>query len=293
MKGSILSTNPSTNPSTTQPTTQPNRPSAQIGAQTGVQTITRLLLRRTLSAATLTTAFALLGSLLVATPAEAKRWPGHPDRNLVTHVVRPGDTASGLSVRYHAWTREFIRLNGRHLRVGERVSVPVVVSAARKARADTRTTDRGKPDRGRQSSPRWRQADLSRSQVRALIRKHAQRRGVPVRLAQAVAWQESGWHQPLISSAGAIGVMQVLPSTGQWMSAVSGERFRLRHTRGNIRAGTTLLRVLLDSTPTQRHAVAAYYQGLSGIRNGWYDETKTYVRSVMAIKRNLERTGHP
>src|SRR3954466_12679721 len=86
-------------------------------------------------------AAAVILALLVlgaAPEARGTPWPGHPDRRLVTHVVRSGETATGLAVRFHAWTRELVRLNGlgrgAGLRAGERVRIPVVVSAARAAR---------------------------------------------------------------------------------------------------------------------------------------------------------------
>ena len=69
--------------------------------------------------------------------ADAHRWPGHPGRKVIRYTVRPGDTATGLAVRFHAWTRELPPLNrlGRHgtLYVGQRIRIPVVVAAARTA----------------------------------------------------------------------------------------------------------------------------------------------------------------
>ena len=79
------------------------------------------------------------GLTLVA--GDPHRWPGHPGRRLVRYTVRPGDTATGLAVRFHAWTRELRSLNhlGRHgtLYVGRRIRIPVVVAAARKAHTHT------------------------------------------------------------------------------------------------------------------------------------------------------------
>ena len=48
--------------------------------------------------------------------AERHRWPGHPGRSLVRYRVKRGDTATGVAVRFHAWTRELRRVNhlGRH-----------------------------------------------------------------------------------------------------------------------------------------------------------------------------------
>jgi hypothetical protein len=55
-----------------------------------------------------------------------------------------------------------------------------------------------------------------------------------------------------------------------------------------------LLGYLRANTRHDRHAIAAYYQGLGGVRrHGLYPSTKQYVRSVRAIQRNLLRTGSP
>jgi soluble lytic murein transglycosylase-like protein len=254
-------------------------------------------LRRRTAAGALVAAAALLLTVLTSAPAEARGrpWPGHPDRTLVGHVVRPGETATGLAVRFHAWTRELVALNrlGRDatLRVGERIRIPVVVSAARKHRvaAPAPAAPAPPPSRAEQLRAQgWRHWRMTRDQVRQALAHEARRLGVPVKLALAVGWQESGWHQPLRSSAGALGVMQVLPGTGLWMSLYAGRPLDLRETHDNVTAGVTLLRVLLDETRTTRRAVAAYYQGLGAVRrHGLYPDTRRYVASVQAIRQRL------
>jgi murein DD-endopeptidase MepM/ murein hydrolase activator NlpD len=231
----------------------------------------------------------LAAGVLAAGPAQAdgRPWPGHPDRRLVTHQVRPGDTATGLATRYHAWTRELITLNhlGRAgtLRVGDTVRIPVVVSALPR-----RPRPQAAPAAASPAEQGWRHARMTREEVRRAIAAEAGRRGVPATLAQAVAWQESGWHQPVTSTAGALGVMQVLPGTGLWMSLYAGRPLDLRDTHDNITAGVTLLRVLLDETRGTRRAVAAYYQGLGAVRrHGVYPATRQYVDSVLAIRDRL------
>lgn len=246
---------------------------------------------------------ALVVTLLGAAPADARGrpWPGHPDRRIVTHVVQPGDTATGLAVRYHAWTRELIALNDLGpdaiLRVGERVRVPVVVSAARRDRRAATAPERPatapqRPAVSRKSirmrAAGWRHWQMSRAEVRSLIARTAGRHGVPVKLAQAVAWQESGWHQPVRSSAGALGVMQVLPGTGLWMSLYAGRPLNLRDTRDNVLAGVLLLRLLRSETVLDRRAIGAYYQGLGAVReHGLYPETRRYVRNVLSLRERL------
>ncbi|HET7690298.1 MAG TPA: transglycosylase SLT domain-containing protein [Nocardioidaceae bacterium] len=220
-------------------------------------------------------ALALAGALtagltLPAAPAEAD-----DRRRIVSYVVRPGDTATGLAVRFHAWTAELLTLNDlterSTLYVGQRLRIPVVVEGRRRTTA-------------RQPVPRDR--------VARAITQAADRYGVSRRLALAVAWQESGWRMGVVSSAGAIGAMQVMPGTGEWMSLYVGRKLHLHRLRDNVAAGVMLLRVLRDSTDNRRDKIAAYYQGLGAVRrHGLYQETKAYVANVLALKRML-REGH-
>ena len=94
----------------------------------------------------------------------------------------------------------------------------------------------------------WLHADLTRDQVRRLVSRMARRYDVPRTLALAIAWQESGWQQRRVSSAGALGVMQVMPDTGRWMRWYAGRPLRLRDTHDNILAGVMTLRILRSWT---------------------------------------------
>jgi hypothetical protein len=95
------------------------------------------------------------------------------------------------------------------------------------------------------------------------------------------------------SDAGAIGAMQVLPASGEWMELYVGRDLHLRRLHDNATAGATLLHVLGGETRSTRHAVAAYYQGLGAVReHGLYAETRAYVANVAAIRERLE-AGRP
>ena len=205
-------------------------------------------------------------------------------RRLVRYTVRPGDTASALAVRFHAWTAEIVERNGNVLRAGEQIEIPVVVEAAA---ADRRTT-------GKEASPAPAQGPgASRATVRDVITRTAQRYGVDPDLALAVSWQEAGWRMHHTSYAGAIGAMQVMPSTGRWMSGVVGRGLDLRDLGDNVTAGVALLDILLDQAPT-RVAVAGYYQGLEGVRkHGMYQDTKRYVANVMALRDQFAAGDYP
>ena len=257
------------------------------------------------SAAAPTTAAASIAAPTYAPTGKA--WPGHPDRALVRHVVRPGDTASALSVRYHAWTAELVALNhlsrsaGLHL--GQTIAIPVVVSAARAAGQKTGRPSNEQADdhvtkklliRATTPPKGWRGTDLSRTQVRDLVARMARHYGVPPRLALAIAWQESGWQQRRLSSTGAIGVMQVMPGTGLWMRWYAGRHLRLRDAHDNVQAGVLTLRTLRSRTRRDVTAIAAYYQGLRSVRHvGWFDDTKLYVRAVLAHERRLTHGRSP
>jgi len=214
-----------------------------------------------------------------------------PDkRRIVRYTVRPGDTPSGLAVRFHAWTAEIIERNGSVLRAGEEIEIPVVVAAAARDRRTSAPDPAPRADSGASTTPT---ARPSRATVRRVITATSRRHGVDPDLALAVSWQESGWQMDRVSSAGAVGAMQVMPSTGRWMSDVVGRTLHLRDLQDNVTAGVILLGILEDRAPA-RVAVAGYYQGLAGVRrHGMYDDTKRYVANVLALQRQFERGDYP
>lgn len=231
---------------------------------------------------------ALAGALAIglAPPATADDLP--PGRRIKEYVVRPGDTATGLAVRHHAWTDELIRHNhlgpDGMLVVGQRIEIPVVVSAVPHRRSD----------RAQRRTPAHADRGPSRGEVRRAVTRTAREVGVDPQLALAVAWQESGWRMDRTSSAGAIGAMQVMPDTGDWMSLYTGRQLGLRDLRDNVLAGVTLLRVLDDNTGSTSRQVAAYYQGLGAVQeHGIYRVSEPYVANVLALKRRLERGWDP
>ena len=219
-----------------------------------------------------------------AAPAHADHERLPADRTLVPYVVERGDTASGLAVRFGAWTAEIVSHNhldrSGGLRVGQRIEVPVVGREGGRQDGTTRTR-------------MWQHPDRDREKVRRVIAGAARSHGVDPQLALAVAWQESGWQMGVVSSADAIGAMQVLPSTGRWMEHYAGRDLDLRRTGDNAKAGVLLLRVLSRHTDRRAHKIGAYYQGLGAVRrHGLYEETRTYVDNVEAIKQRLE-AGRP
>lgn len=253
---------------------------------------------------------------LVAAHQRSHRWRGHPNRRIRHYTVHRGDTALGLAVRFHAWTDELLRLNHLTLRsrlhIGQHVRIPVVVSAARRARRERphhASQHRHRPQQRHHTRPhrvhrkahhrathhrsRWRGVHASRAQVRRVVARTARRHGVEPALALAIAWHESGWQQHRVSSAGALGVMQVMPATGRWLSSTTGRRLHLRRLRDNVTAGVLLIE-RLRAQVGPRGTMAGYYQGLGSVqRYGRYPSTRRYVATVSALRTRLRHGWDP
>jgi soluble lytic murein transglycosylase-like protein len=112
--------------------------------------------------------------------------------------------------------------------------------------------------------------------------------GVPSDLAMALAWQESGWQRNKVSSTNAVGVMQLMPDTVDFVSRqlLGTAPLNPRDPVANIRMGTRFLRYLLDSHGGDvDRALASYYQGLRSVReHGTLDETDRFVANVKALR---------
>jgi soluble lytic murein transglycosylase-like protein len=126
------------------------------------------------------------------------------------------------------------------------------------------------------------------SQVEDLALEH----GVDPGLAAAVARQESGFNNGLVSSANARGVMQILPRTWDFVERrLAGHRLNPASALENMHAGVMYLGHLLRETGSnERQAAAGYYQGLGSVRRiGMLPETRRYVADVMALKARFGR----
>ncbi|MDQ8042962.1 MAG: LysM peptidoglycan-binding domain-containing protein [Solirubrobacteraceae bacterium] len=124
----------------------------------------------------------------------------------------------------------------------------------------------------------------------AQVAQVAAQNGVPGNLAAAIAWQESGNNNAMVSAAGARGIMQVMPGTWDWInSALARPPLSRTSAVDNVRAGSLLLKQLLAQTGGDTNtAIAGYYQGLNSVRTrGLYDDTKQYVANVNAIRARL------
>ena len=122
--------------------------------------------------------------------------------------------------------------------------------------------------------------------------------GVSRSLVRAVILCESGYDAGAVSRAGAIGLMQLMPSTAVWIASEIGEEelaTRLTDPEANIILGTALLSYLLSkySVPD---ALAAYNAGEGNLmkwkaNNSGYEfsETRAYVKKVVKAEKVYSR----
>jgi hypothetical protein len=127
-----------------------------------------------------------------------------------------------------------------------------------------------------------------RSQVDPLIEMTAREFGLDADLLRAVVEVESRFDPSAISPRGAIGLMQIMPSTAAALGVPRPEQ-TLLEPRANLRTGALYLRRLsLQFAGAIDLVLAAYNAGeTSVLRNGLtvppYPETQAYVRDVLEI----------
>lgn len=128
----------------------------------------------------------------------------------------------------------------------------------------------------------------STAQMKGIVADTARRMGVDPSLAMAFAYQESGFNQRAVSPANAIGTMQVIPSSGEWASQLVGRKLNLLDPYDNVTAGVAIIRALVNTSKDLNTAIAGYYQGQYSVsKHGMYDDTKAYVASILALKKNF------
>ncbi len=198
------------------------------------------------------------------------------------HLVRPGEHLSGIAARFGLSVAALAQANGiadpNLVFAGRTLTIPSVGSSASSGSSGATAGSSELPSRLRESP--------SRLALMPMFDHWAAHYGVPADLLKAVTWLESGWQNGVVSSTGAVGIGQLMPSTVDHMSVVIGVRLNPLIPDQNIRMSARYLRLLLDVTDGRTTtALTGYYQGLGSVaRNGVYPSTLSYVAGVMALR---------
>lgn len=120
-----------------------------------------------------------------------------------------------------------------------------------------------------------------------VFERWADANGLPRDLLKALSYLESGWDNSAVSSAGALGLGQLMPDTVDFVNGVllGGTRLDPAVPEDNVRMSARYLRYLLEAAGNENDALASYYQGLAAVRSiGWYDDTHRYVANIQALR---------
>jgi soluble lytic murein transglycosylase-like protein len=132
------------------------------------------------------------------------------------------------------------------------------------------------------ASVNYRLLAANRKRFSRTIAEAALERALPTALVHAVITAESAYDPNAVSTAGAVGLMQLMPATA--------ERYGVRNRRdpvANIAGGTEYLKDLLGMFNNDLVlAIAAYNAGEGAVlkhgrRIPPYEETQTYVKRVL------------
>jgi LysM repeat protein len=199
----------------------------------------------------------------------------------VVHVVQRGETLWAISARYGVSIASIVQANGlanaSFIRTGQSLTIPSATPASAAAPAPAASG----------LSPAMAAAVAARGASRDLLLAAAAEFGVAPAFVLAVAWHESGWQPGVVSYAGAVGLMQLMPATADWVAdTMLGESTAISDPRWNARAGTRLLAFYLARYQGNKaKTLAAYFQGMTSVEQiGILQSSQPYIDSILALE---------
>ena len=202
--------------------------------------------------------------------AQAQTWTAAADMSAGQPMAYPASAVA--RVRQHRTTKavpaQYAMAEGADIPPRASMAVPVQASFAGAAEAILSLRPRSQ-----------------RTQFDDAVTQVAHRHRIDPLLLHAVMLQESGYRPRIVSHAGAVGLMQIMPGTGALLGV---QRQHLTVPMVNIDAGARLLRRLAEKYNNSFDLVLAAYNAGEGAvakygnRVPPYRETQDYVRRVMA-----------
>jgi LysM repeat protein len=189
---------------------------------------------------------------------------------LMRYTVKPGDSLTAIAQRHGTTlTRlsQINKLNPSHpLLIGTKLRLPAAV------RVEPTAVSASNAGSVRESLDKW----------SAYYR-------VDASLARALAWMESGFNNDMVSNVGAQGVMQILPTTWEYVETVLLKKQVDHDADGNVQVGLAYLGHLLGAFGgNEQLALAAWYQGERAVRDhGPYAVSKEFVADVLALRSRM------
>src|SRR4051794_21409669 len=224
----------------------------------------------------------LVAAAPAAAPTTAPAVPASAPAPLGGYTVRLGDTLSGLAATSRVSVSAIAAMNGLDpngvLLAGTVLKLPTGAPAPARA---------AQPAPAVKIVPKAAPEPTTARVGAADVQNVAAANGVSPSLATAIAWQESGFNNAMVSAANARGVMQVMPGTWQYVQQnLASRTLNPNSAADNVTAGVLYLKSLLNQTGgDESAAIAAYYQGLGALRSrGVFNDTAKYVANVQALR---------
>lgn len=199
----------------------------------------------------------------------------------LSHVVQAGETLWALSIRYGVSIQAIASANtlpnASFISTGQRLVIPGAATAPATAGAVTNST----------MPASMASLVTARSGSRDLLLAAAREFGVSAPFVLAVAWHESGWQPGVISYAGAVGLMQLMPDTADWVAGTMlHESPAISDPGWNARAGVRLLAYYLARYQGDKSkTLAAYFQGMGSVEgSGILASSRPYINSILSLE---------
>lgn len=131
----------------------------------------------------------------------------------------------------------------------------------------------------------------AREALQPLFVEWANAYGISPALLEAIAWQESGWQQGAVSSAGAIGIGQVMPGTARFIeNDLLHEQLNVNSPSDNIQLSARYLAFLsAELGGNLCETIAAYNEGTINLNAyGVFPVTQQYVADVEGLLPRFE-----
>lgn len=221
-----------------------------------------------------------------------------------TVTVRAGDSLWAIAQRYHVTVSQLAAANGmipsEILQIGRTLVIPGTGTAS-SAKSSSRSSAVSLPSASAFCSHGFGGSEYGGLPgaladnpqllaLRPVFVEWADAYGLAPSYVEAVAWVESNWSEGAVSSANAIGVGQLLPSTAAAVNQRLGTNLSINSAADNIHMMAAYLSTLRWSVGDNLCLMtAAYNEGpYNLVHVGVYPVTQQYVEDVLADRARFE-----
>jgi hypothetical protein len=197
------------------------------------------------------------------------------------YTVRQGDVLWRLAMEHHTDIWTLARMNHipdpNLIYIGQCMTFPDQVQSPSPSATSAASAYAG-------ASGAQAPASTGGGSVSGILAQAASDHGVPAALVMAIAWQESNWNQSARGGSGEIGLMQILPATGDMLNAGHGTSYDIWTAQGNAELGAMFLSDLLRTEHgCLTCAISAYNEGPGNFATHGYLNWQSYVAPVLAL----------